>query len=296
MVKTQSIQIPPGMERLQRRSVQQRDRFFLGVSQSQRSALSRPKKNQLRAQSLFSILAPFWRNLSADEKQSWRLAGVPTGLTNWQSYISQSAGYRRVGDTTPPEPSNFHTGNTGLISNSAGDDSLMITQLHPQKYLVARPIPGQRWKSELSTITEPFSFPITFSFNYFYSPGVSAVGPSPTALLQIRTSYQGQDVIRDYSFSLQTENAWTPATITVSNQLGYFVSYTVSIDCRVSPADLYFDNLEIVHTGTNWARDPRCNFVDRKFTRAFSLVSPFWSVSHQTGSPLFRSNFRTFAS
>ena len=252
------------------------------------------KKRRLRSQSLFSILSPSWRLLSEAEKMSWSQAGAPTGLTNWQAYISQSAGYRRIGDLNPPLPSIFHTGNIGMIANSASDDSLSIRQLHPQKYLVARPIPRQRWKSQLSTITEPFSFPITFKFNYLYLPGLNPQGDLPSASITIRSSYQGEDVVLNYSVSLQTAGVWSPASITVSNQLGYFVSYYVDIHCRISPATLYFDNVEIIHSATNWARDPKCNFVDRRFQKAFFLVSPFWSVSHQTGAPDFRSNFLAF--
>ena len=295
MVKTQTIQIPPGLERLQRQAVQQRDRFFLSVVQAQRSELPLNRKRQLRRQSLFSILSPFWRSLTDDEKQSWRLAGAPTGLTNWQAYISQAAGYRRVGSVSPPVPSNFHTGNIGMIANSGVNDALSIRQLHPQKYLVTRPIPGQRWKSQLITITEPFSFPISFSFNYLYMPGLNPVGAAPSATISIRSSYQGKDIFEDYSADLSVTGVWTPVEIVVPRQLGYFVSYSVYIHCLVTPATLYFDNVDITHTGTNWARDPKCNAVDRQFRRAFSLVSPFWSVSHQTGAPDFRSNFEIFS-
>ena len=101
MAKTQTITIPSGLENLQAQTIEQRDRFILGVAQAHKSLPSRATRQRLRRQSIFSILAPFWRELTTDEKAAWAAAGATSGLSNWQTFISENAGARRNGVSLP---------------------------------------------------------------------------------------------------------------------------------------------------------------------------------------------------
>ena len=296
MAKTQTLTIPPGQEFLHRQSIEERDRFILGVVQAHKRITPLREKQRLRSQSIFSLLSPFWRALSDSEKASWSTSGATSGLNNWQAFISENAGARRTGQTLPVDPSNFHTGNVGLIASVLNVCHFSAVQFHPQKYLVARPIPGRTWKSELTTITEPFSFPLTLRIRYIFS--VQSTGTDAVAryFARVTTSYQGEDIVRDYPITLIPGSAWREVTLTITGQLGFFVGYELHLEMINHAAFLYFDNIEATHSGTNWARDPKCNQVDRKFTKAFSLVSPYWSVQNSVGINSFNSDYFPFNS
>ena len=296
MAKTQSLDIPPGQEFLHRQSIQQRDRFILGVVQSQTRIAPLPEKQRLRSQSIFRILSPYWQALTDDEKASWSLSGATSGLTGWQAFISENSGARRIGQTIPVDPSNFHTGNVGLIASVSNDSHFSAIQFHPQKYLVTRPVPGQTWKSELVTITESFAFPLTLRLRYLFSVQGTGTGAVARYFARVTTSYQGEDIVRDYPITLVPGAAWREVTLTITGQLGFFVGYELHLEMINHSAFLYFDNIEANHSGTNWARDPKCNQVDRIFTRAFSLVSPYWVVQRSTNLSSFNSDYFAFNS
>ena len=296
MAKTQTIEIPPGQEFLQRQALEQRDRFTLSVVQAHKRPAPLSVKQRLKRQSIFSILSPFWRALTDDEKSSWSMSGAVSGLSNWQAFISENAGARRIGNPIPVTPSNFHTGNVGTIFSVSNNSNFLARQLHPQKYLAVRPVPGASWKSELVTITETFSFPLTLRIRYLLSVQSQGTNPRARYFARVTTSYQGSDIVRDYSIPLQSGSSWNVATLTITGQLGFFVGYVLFLELADYSAFLYFDNIEAVHTGTNWARDPKCNQVDRRFTRAFSLVSPYWGILNNSNIFSFSSDYFAFDS
>ena len=82
--------------------MQKRDRYILGVVQSQRALMSRAKRKELSrpAQvaspqqgrgSLFKYFSPFWRALSSGQKSVWAEAAAVSNLNGWQLFISDSA-------------------------------------------------------------------------------------------------------------------------------------------------------------------------------------------------------------
>ena len=294
MAKTQTIQVTPGQEQLQRQALEQRDRFVLGVVQSHKSLPSLTTRRRLRAQSIFRILAPYWRALSDSEKATWSDSGDVSGLSGWQAFISENAGARRIGDTVPTDPSNFHTGNVGRLITLANTSDFLATQSHPQKYLALRPVPRQTYKSELTTITEPFSFPISLTIRYQFTQITAGTDPVARYFIRITTSYQGADIVREYSINFVSGDPWREVTLTITGQLGFFVSYELGLELKNQFAIFHFDNIVALHSGTNWARDPKCNEVDRIFRRAFSLVSPYWSVKNSIAISSFASGYFNF--
>ena len=296
MARTQSISIPPGQEQLQRRALEERDRFTLGVVQAHKRIPPLGMKRRLRAQSIFRILSPFWRSLSDAEKQSWRSSGAVSGLTNWQAFISENAGARRIGETLPVTPSNFHTGNVGSVISSGSSAHFSAVQYHPQKYMVARPLPGRRWKSELTTITEPFALPLALRIRYRFTSTQAGDNPVARYSARVTTSYQGNDIVRDYGINFISGDSWREVALSITGQLGYIVGYELRLEISGQSFTLYFDNIVAQHSGTNWARDPKCNRVDRRFTKAFSLVSPYWNIEISEQISSFSSGYFAFNS
>ena len=296
MAKTQTITIPSGLENLQAQSLEQRDRFVLGVVQSHKSLPTRATKERLRRQSIFSILSPFWRQLTADEKSQWAVAGATSGLSNWQTFISENAGARRHGVSFPVSPSVFHTGNIGYLFSALSSGTFHAFQAHPKKYQIAAPIPRKRWKSELKTITEPFSFPLELKIRYLLTVLASGDNPSVRFFARVRSNYQGRDIVEDHSIDLVANTSWEEKTLRIDSQLGYLVSYSLHFESVDTSCFLYFDNLSAAHSGTNWLRDPKCNQVNRRFIRGFSVVPPYWTITENSLSATFFSSWFNFDS
>jgi hypothetical protein len=298
MAKTVTMQTPEELKPLQRKSIQQRDRFFYGVVQSQRRLLSRRQRALLTRPaitnspmagrgSLFKKFSPMWRALSSGAKIMYKDAGVPSFLTNWQLYISDNAA--RLRNSLPLEQpvSELWQVRTGRVVINSGLDPFVIKQEHPRDYTVTRKIRGTPWKEELINIREYFELPITLQIRY--KTNLTPVGSEQVAryFARIWTSYQGQDIYYDSVINFDPSTDWEYAEVTFSNVRGIIVGYTLYIQILGYTGELLFDNLRCIHSGQNWVRDPRCDNVTRTFTGGFATVKPFWEVVERPENTFF---------
>jgi len=58
--------------------------------------------------------------------------------------------------------------------------------------------------------------------------------------------------------------------------LGLAIGYDLFIHLYNLQGDFYFDNIEVTHSGQNWARDPFCKDINQGFTLAFYQVPKHW--------------------
>ena len=102
---------------------------------------------------------------------------------------------------------------------------------------------------------------------------------------EIWTSYQGVDYKTAYALNFDDSADWTLLTTSISDLRGIIIGYTLYLDIYGYTGTLLFDNIRATHSGSNWARDPRCDSVNQTFRKAFSIVPPFWvPTSLPTGS------------
>jgi hypothetical protein len=281
------MQTPDELKNLARKAVQQRDRFILGVAQSQRRELSRAKKRELSRTaiihspmegrgSLFKYLSPYWRALTDMEKQVWRDAAVPSGLTGWTLFISDNAARIKNSLTFPVPPSDLWQVRAGRLVIEAPASEIILQQIHPQKYLVAQKIPGTPWKQRLVEIAETFGFPLTLAIRYKSDLTPEGGTQSARYYARVWTSYQGQDVYYDFEIPFSESTDWTYEEIEATVPRGIIIGYTLFLEIVGYRGTLMFDNIRAIHGGTNWARDPRCDDISKTFSKAFALVPPFW--------------------
>lgn len=287
MAKTSTIDTPDELKNLQRKSVEQRDRFILGVVQGHKHELSKRQKRLLRRPavinspqqgrgSLFKYLAPFWHQLNDTQQNVWREAAAFSDLTNWQLFISDNAARIRNDLTLSEPPSDLWQVRTGYINIESPATEIILKQEHPQEYWVTEKVTGAPWKSELNRITETFSFPLEIGIRY--KSDLTPVGAEQIARYKatVWTSYQGQDIYNDFSINFDPNVDWTFDNLEISGLPGIIVGYTLYIEISGYQGTLLFDNIRAVHGGTNWARDPRCDDVSKQFEGAFAVVPPFW--------------------
>lgn len=302
MAKTQSLNISDELKNLYNASLERRDRFILGVVQGHRHEPSKRQKRLLKRPavvnspqegrgSLFRFLSPLWQQLTTEQKDVWSTAGGVMGLTNWQTFISDNAARIRNSLTLSVPPSALWQVRTGYIKIEAPASDILLKQEHPLDYWVARKVVGQSWKRELVLIRETFSFPIELEIRY--KSDLTAEGATQVAryFVRIWTSYQGQDIFTDFAIDFNPDTDWTFDSVTATGLRGIIIGYTLYIEISGYRGELFFDNIRAVHSGMNWARDPRCDDISKEFTKAFAVVPPFWVAESLPSGASFSSQF-----
>lgn len=285
MAKTQFIDIADEMTEAYRSALEQRDRFILGVVQGHKRMPSKQRRKEIQEMSLFGFLAQFWRALTPEQKDAWSSASQYSNLTNWQLFISDNAARIRHDLALAEPPSDLWQVKTGYLTIEAPADRLVIKQTHPQEYYAVRKITGASWKEELVHVTEEFSLPLEIKIRY--KSALTAEGPNQSAqyIARIWSSYQGQDIYTDLVINFNPETDWTLANNTISNIKGILIGYDLYINITGYRGSLFYDNIRAIHSGVNWARDPRADYIDREFEGAFSVSPPYWlAVDVPTGA------------
>lgn len=302
MAKTQSVDVTDELKHLYNNSLERRDRFYLGViqghkrlpSKSQKRLLKRPaviNSPQEGRGSMFKYLSPIWRGLTSGQKQAWADAGVFSSLSNWQLFVSDNAQRIKNNVSFPVTPSEIWQVRSGFINIVAPASQFIIKQEHPLDYLTAQKVVGRSWKLEMVLIHEVFNLPVTLKIRY--KSNLSAFGSEQIARYKITvwTSYQGVDIYTDFSINFNPSTDWVLGTVSTSGLRGIIIGYTLFIEIVGYRGELLFDNIESVHSGTNWALDPRCDEVNKTFSKAFSIVPPFWVPVSQPAGATFSSVF-----
>lgn len=296
MARTQTIDTPNELKNLQLAAHEQRDRFMLGVVQGHKRLPSKKQARLLKRPavvnspmvgrgSLFKYLSPLWRALSDPQKQVWRQAAAFSSLNNWQLFISDNAARIRNDLALVKPPSDLWQVRTGMITINAPASELILKQEHPQEYIDTQKITGRPWKSELVTIKEVFGFPLQLQFRY--KSNLTPVGGNQSAryFARVWSSYQGVDRYTDCEIPLGANDDWTLKSASISKVIGHVIGYTLFLEIKGYRGTLMFDNIRALHSGSNWARDPRCDDVSKVFKKAFAIVPPFWiPVSLPTGA------------
>lgn len=296
MARTQTIDVPDELKNLERGAIERRDRFILGVAQGHKREPSKAQKRLLKRPavvnspmegrgSLFRYLAPFWRNLTPEQKAVWSEAGAFSSLTNWQLFISDNAARIRNSLELEVPPSELWQVRTGYLNIVSPATEIILKQEHPQDYWVTQKITGTPWKYQLVNITENFSLPLELQIRYKSNLTAEGGGQIARYMARVWTSYQGEDIYTDYAIDFAAVADWNLQTLTISQPRGIIIGYTLYLQIEGYRGTLLFDNIRALHSGSNWARDPRCDDIAKEFTKGFALVPPFWiPVSLPTGA------------
>jgi hypothetical protein len=296
MVRTQFVEVAEELTAVYNNALERRDRFYLGVIQGHKREPSKAQKKLLKRSSvlgspqvgrgsLFKYLSPLWKGLTSGQKTAWKDAAVFSSLTGWQLFISDNAARIRNSISFPVSPSELWQVNSGYITLVSPASNITLKQEHPLDYWTLEKIPGRSWKKQLVLLREIFSLPLTIKIRYKSNLTTEGSGQIARYKITVWTSYQGQDIYTDFSINFSPSVDWTLATVSTSGLFGIIIGYTLFIEIVGYRGELLFDNLEANHSGSNWARDPRCDDVSKTFVKAFSVVPPFWvPVSLPSGS------------
>jgi hypothetical protein len=302
MARTQFVDVADELKNLERKALERRDRFILGVVQGHRREPSKAQKRLLKRAaiinspqegrgSLFKFLSPLWRVLTPTQKAVWATAGSKMSLSNWQTFISDNAERIKNSLTLSVPPSELWQVRAGTLLIEAPASEIILKQEHPQSYWIAQKVVGASWKRELVFLNEVFSLPLDLEIRY--KADLTAEGSPQVAryMARVWTSYQGEDIETDFAINFNPSTDWTLATLEISGLRGIIIGYTLFLEISGYRGELLFDNIRAVHGGTNWALDPRCDKINQTFEKAFALVPPFWIPVSLPAGASFVSSF-----
>lgn len=276
MAKISYKLIPPEFDTQYRRALTPNDRYTFSSVRRTRLFDSKAKILAITQKSVLPEASVAWAALTEGEKILWEQAAVESNLTGWRLFIKDFAWAKKLTLSGPILPDPKYQVEVGRLSILAPASSIKIAQLHPQTYYVLRKVRGTKSQYEPVLVFESFALPLEMSISW-KSDLVSA-GANPRARIYaiINSHYQGRDIETELSIDFGLQDEWTRNTTTLSNVLGIVKGYTVFIECQDVTGDLYFDNVDLVHSGQNWARDPFCYNIRATYTKAFFQIPRHW--------------------
>jgi len=291
MAKTGVITIPAGLDLSYRKAVQSGDRFLYPHVKVKRLFTSRSRKKGLSQKSLFVKLAPVWNDFDVPTKTAWITAGAVCNLTGFKLFIQDTA-KRLANDLAGySTPNVLYQSMVGKIQIEAPAVGLTILQLHPQSYYVSHKVTGTRSQYEPKLIQENLSLPVDIAISYKSDLVSAGVSPRARFFIIVYSNYQGRTIENNCEINFTLSHDWQRLTASISGVIGQFRGYTAFIEIQDARGTLLFDNVEIIHTGLNWARDPFCNSIQTSFTKAFYQIPKNWAPEEIISGAFYGSVF-----
>ena len=278
--------VPPEFDSFYNKVLTPNDRYTFSSVRRLRSFNSRARAKGITEKSVLFEASTAWNSLTALEQTAWGTAGAVSGLNGYRHFVKDFAWRKKlelVGTTTPDI---LYQVEVGRLSIQAPATSIKIGQYHPLNYWVARKVPGTDGQLESISITENFALPLELALSW--KTELTSAGASPSARIYavVYSHYQGRDIETEIELPFGLMDNWKRESVSISAVLGVVKGYTVFIEAYDVSGDIYFDNVSLVHSGHNWARDPRCYNITTSYTRAFYQIPKHW-VAENVGEGAF---------
>lgn len=299
MAKTSYQLIPTKFNLSYSKALQSGDRFTFPRVRRKTLFISKNRKKGITQKSLIPVLSPIWQALTQGERDAWNSAGVVADMSGFKLFVRDKS-LRIANDLSGYAiPNNLYQTAVGTLRIEPPATSLKIEQLHPLEYWVQRKVKGTRSQYEPIKIIEDFALPLELKINYksdltaletsddsaecgVAECGVVILGTFSTEVIArfyciVYSHYQGLtfENIVEIPFTLQQD--WIHAEAILSSVIGNPRGYTAFIEIINARGSVYFDNIEINHSGQNWCRDPHTIDIDQSFTKAFYQIPKHWA-------------------
>ncbi len=278
MAKTSYLEIPAGQETLYFGTLQSGDRFTFPRVYLKNSLLSRKKIAAVSQRSFLPMLKDVWSGYNATEKAAWKTADPHPHKNGWRAFVGEMSARIKAGEAGLSSPNNFHNGKVGVLSVEAPATAIKIVQPHPSDYYILKKVTGTRGQYSPLLIEEAFHLPLQISLNYKADLTAQGAGAYAKFYALVKYHYQGLDKFYSLECNLDLSCDWKAATATLTSVATHAVMYSLYFDLYNVRGTLQFDNVQAVHGGVNWARDPYCLNIATSFTKAFYQVPQHWAA------------------
>lgn len=246
---------------------------------------SRQKIINLTSRSLLPQIKELRDGLTVGDVDDWKAAAAAGGQNWWNLFVTDTSYRIKYGIAGRATPSLFHQYKVGRIEIATPATRVKLVQYHPVLYYVNKKMRGSTTIRENVSITEKLSLPLTIGLSYKSNLGANGTSPKAEFYAIIYSSYQGRTIETKLGLDLNLSQPWTTAQAVATEVIGVARSYNIYFELTNVSGSLEYDNIVAVHTGTNYARDKRCNDVNNELTRTNFQIEASWEEIHlPTGS------------
>lgn len=276
MAQTGALDIPPELLELFRRVVSSTSNRTSGAIRKSGYLPSRARVVELTTRSLLPQIRDAWAGLSPTQQAAWKAAAAVTSMNGWNLFVQDTAYRIKYGMPGLAVPSLLHQYKVGRVEINAPAQRVVLEQLHPNKYYVSKKMRGDTTLREDVAVFEPFHLPLTVGCSY-RSDLVDVTGTGSAKFYAIVYSqYQGRTIENQVGFDIPLQTDWTQQQATITEVIGTSRDYNIWIVLDGVRGWFEWDNVVALHTGTNWARDKRCNDVNNNLTKANFQIEASW--------------------
>lgn len=293
MALTGSLDVPPELIDLWSKLFRPVEKRRYSAVAAKGHILSPQKKRDVSNRSLLPEIAGYWAALSEPEQLAWKAAGAAQGYNAWNTFVQDAAYRLKYGIPGLATPSVYHQYKVGKIEIGGTAKRVVLMQFHPATYYKMKKIRGTKAQYEPIKISEQLVLPLEIGISY--KSELSSYGGTGTAKFyaEITSHYQGRNIKTKTGFDLGLSSGWTRETALASEVLGVARSYTLVIELDNVQGAFYFDNVLARHTGTNYARDHRCNDVNNSLSTINYMIESSWEEQFLPSGSAFDSVYPT---
>lgn len=238
-----------------------------------------PSKAQvvkLTTRSLLPEISARWAALSVAEQNQWKIAAAVSKMSGWALFVQDTAYRIKYGLAGNATPSIYHQFKVGRIEINAPADRALLAQYHPERYFVSQKMRGNTTQRVDVPVNEILKLPLEVALSY--RAQLTATSPDAVARFYavIYSSYQGRTIETEVGFDLQTQTTWRQDNAQSSGIIGTPRYYNLWLEFNHIRGWFEWDNVRAVHTGTNWARDPRCTDVNNELSKVNFQIEKSW--------------------
>lgn len=276
MAQVGALEIPPELLEAWRKLVSPTNTRVTGAIRKHGYLPSKEQVVKLTNQSLLPGIRTSWNGLGAPGQAAWKAAAAVTTMNGWNLFVQDTAYRIKYGIPGLATPSLLHQYKVGRLEINAPAQKAILAQFHPNKYWVSKKLRGKTSVREDVPIFEKLQLPLEIGCSF--RSDLTAVTGSPKAKFYaiVYSSYQGRTIETQVGFDIPLETGWTQDTALITEVIGVARDYNLWIELDGVRGYIEWDNVVALHTGTNWARDKRCNDVNNELTIVNYQIEKSW--------------------
>lgn len=276
MAQTAALEIPPELLELFQKLVSTTSNRRTGSVRKHGYLQSKKKILDLTTRSLLPQISELRAALSPTEIVNWKAAAAEGRQNYWNLFVQDTAYRLKYGIAGLATPSTLHQYKVGRVEIAAPATRVLLTQYHPPKYYVSKKMPGNTSLREDVAVYEKLTLPLQIGCSY--RSNLTGVGPTPKVRFYaiVKSSYQGRTIENEFGIDIPLSTGWARQTATLSEVIGTVRSYDLFIELSDVQGSFEWDNVLARHSGTNYARDFRCNDVNNEPTRVNFQIEASW--------------------
>jgi len=276
MAQIGALVVPPELVDLWNRLFTVSDNRVHGAVRKIGYLTSRRKVTNLTTKSLLPQIRELRNSLTIDEVNDWKAAAAVSGQNWWNLFVADTSYRIKYGMAGIAHPSLLHQYKVGRIEIAAPATRVKLVQYHPVLYYINKKMRGSTTIREDVPISEKLLLPLTIGLSYKSSLGSNGTSPKAEFYAIIQSSYQGRTIETKVGLNLSLSTGWVSTSAVASEVIGVARSYNLFIELTDVAGSFEFDNIIATHTGTNYARDKRCNDVNNELTRTNFQIEKSW--------------------